>query len=330
MTNARREVFDPHAIGVYHCISRCVRRAYLCGFDSYSNRSYEHRRDWVRERISFLTEIFAFDAIAYAIMENHNHNLLRNRPDLAELWTPEEVARRWRTLFPLKRAVGKSKVSEKDIRAITSRPKLVALYRERLSSISWFQRCLSEHIAKKANKEDQCTGRFWEGRFKCQRVHDISGLITCSAYIDLNPIRAKKAVTFEESDYTSIQDRVLARKEVNKDDSESVQQFRKKTHSLKLISIEEATQNQLTEDEYLTLVDATGRSLVEGKGAIPDHIEPILTRLRINSKNWMNTTTHYHRRFRRMVGPVEKLEAAAARVGKAWFQGLVAAKLSFL
>ena len=322
MTVPRYEIVKPNEVGVYHCISRCVRRAFLCGLDRYLGKSFEHRREWVRKRLGFLVEVFAMDLVAYAIMSNHLHTLLRNRPDIVLLWPDEEVAIRWRRLFPLRHVRGKpAEPNHTEILAITSIPELVAQYRERLSSISWFNRCLNEQIAKMANVEDECKGRFWEGRFKSQRVEDLGAILTCSCYIDLNPIRAGIAKTPEESNYTSIQDRIIG--EADRVTS------RQRPASPRLLTIEEISSGDLSTKEYLTLVDTTGRMLVEGKGSIPEGIEPILTRLKVNQSKWLDTTRNYKSMFRCVVGPSVNLCRAAQEMGKAWLHGIRPARAVF-
>ncbi|HQH29075.1 MAG TPA: hypothetical protein PLP17_16900, partial [Oligoflexia bacterium] len=161
MTCARREIVEVDKVGVYHCVTRCVRRAFLCGKDSLTGKSFEHRREWIRARLSTLSGIFAVEVAAYAVMSNHLHSVIKIRPDLAKEWPDEEVARRWRLLFPLRRKKDGSPAEpiELEIAAITRQDDLVALYRKRLADLSWFNRCLNENIAKRANYEDHCTGR---------------------------------------------------------------------------------------------------------------------------------------------------------------------------
>ena len=84
MTQARKTVVSRDEAGVYHCVSRCVRRVFLCGRDAYSGKDYEHRRDWVRERLKELNECFGVEVFAYSVMSNHTHIVLRTRPDLVD------------------------------------------------------------------------------------------------------------------------------------------------------------------------------------------------------------------------------------------------------
>jgi putative transposase len=198
--------------GVYHCFSRCVRRAFLYGFDSRTQRDYSHRKAWLVNRLRQLAGIFAIEVCAYAVMENHYHVVLRTRPDIAAGWSGQEVATRWLRLFPRNcgmRRIAKLPVKEQ-IQALVNCPERIAILRQRLSSLSWFMGRLNEYIARAANKEDEVKGRFWESRFKCQALLDEAAIAACMVYVDLNPIRAGRASTPEGSDFTSIQERIRA------------------------------------------------------------------------------------------------------------------------
>jgi len=198
--------------GVYHCFSRCVRRAFLCGFDPVTHRDFSHRKAWLVDRLRFLAAVFAIEVCAYAIMETHYHTILRIRPDIAAKWSDREVASRWLTLFPRHRDAKGVPVlpTEEEIRALTDCPERIAQLRKRLCSLSWFMGRLNESIARTANKEDEVKGRFWESRFKCQALLDEAAIASCMVYVDLNPVRAGVAETPEESDFTSIQERIRA------------------------------------------------------------------------------------------------------------------------
>jgi hypothetical protein len=205
----RSELFDPHQVGIVHCIQRCVRRAFLAGLDPVSGRNYESRREWIRARLECLASVFGIDVLTYAILSNHMHIILRTRPDVVAQWSDEEVARRWLSIFPGQRVdefLGQPTRSSID--ALVHDQARLAEVRMRLSNPSWFMRALAEPIARLANQEDQCTGRFWEGRFKAQAIRDEAGLLACSMYVDLNPIRAAMALTPKESLHTSAYDRI--------------------------------------------------------------------------------------------------------------------------
>jgi hypothetical protein len=84
MTCARKHLAPRGLPGRYHCTARCVRRAWLCGVDPYSGKNFDHRRQWVEDRITFLAELFAVSVMSYAVMSNHLHVVLEIRPDAAE------------------------------------------------------------------------------------------------------------------------------------------------------------------------------------------------------------------------------------------------------
>ncbi len=212
MTRARRNLIDRSSTPHYHCMARCVRRAFLCGKDTFSGQDYEHRRQWVVDRLDALVSVFAIEVCAYAVMSNHYHVVLHINTAAAESWNRDDVFARWTQLFTgpvlVQRYLAGVKLDQGELLRLDE---YAEEYRSRLMDVSWFMRCLNEHLAREANKEDQCKGRFWEGRFKSQALLDEAALLTCMAYVDLNPIRAKLAKTPESSDFTSIQCRIESR-----------------------------------------------------------------------------------------------------------------------
>ena len=206
MTTARSQLIAPGTGGTFHCVQRCVRRAFLCGQDRYTGQSFEHRKAWVEQRIALLSDCFAVAIHAYAVMSNHLHLVLQLDPTQSASWSDAEVATRWVRLFPPREDTKVARDVKRD--RLMQQPDYVAVLRERLSNLSWLMKCLAEPLARAANAEDACKGRFWEGRFKVQVLCDERALLAAMAYVDLNPVRAGMAETLAVSDHTSIRHRL--------------------------------------------------------------------------------------------------------------------------
>lgn len=296
MAVARKRQISLQYTPYYHCISRCVRRAFLCGEDNVTGQSYEHRRAWVEDKLLKLAEVFAIDVSAYAVMSNHCHIVFYVDDALAQSWSTVEVITRWHLLFK------GTLLTQQYIRGDelpeylqTSLEDTVEEYRRRLTDISWFMRILNEDIARKANREDNCTGRFWEGRFKSQALLDEAALIACMVYVDLNPVRAKIAKTPESSNHTSIQQRISAAKQGKQ--PLCLQPFVGNS------SKDSPTGLVFKLQDYIELVDVTGRCIREDKrGYIEYNVPAILLRLNICTENWLKISTEFRQLFHGAVG----------------------------
>ncbi|PAY16780.1 hypothetical protein CKO51_24885 [Rhodopirellula sp. SM50] len=209
----RGEQFSPDEVCICHCVQRCVRRAFLAGLDQQTGVDYSFRKEWIRRRMEALASVFAIDVLSYSIMSNHLHLILRNRPDVVAEWTDQEVAIRWLRVFPGKRMEEHlAEPTDHEVQTLAKDGDRIADLRSRLSDLSWFMRSLAEPIARMANKQDNCTGRFWEGRFKAMRIVDEAGLLACAMYVDLNPVRAAMVESPEKARHTSAYDRRKAEK----------------------------------------------------------------------------------------------------------------------
>jgi hypothetical protein len=314
MPRAREQLVDLSVTPYYHCMSRCVRRAFLCGEDPYTGESYEHRKGWVRERLRALATLFAIDVCAYAIMSNHLHVVLRVVVGRAAGWTDDEVARRYTTLHPMAVASWEATLTR------AQRAELVETWRQRLCDISWMMRTLNEHIARRANKEDNVRGRFWEGRFKSQPILDERGLLVCMAYVDLNPIRAGLADSVETSEFTSIEERLFDRAQKRKS-------RRKQTAPSTLAPMfdqdpsgEAAEPLPMTLDDYRMLLEWTASA----RGDAPPEGPPptMLARTGLNPAAWLRTLEDERLEAAACLGAPEAVVARAEALGQAWHRGV--------
>jgi len=341
MTVARSLLVDRTGSGLYHCISRCVRRAFLCG------DGFDHRKDWIRDRLQLLAEVFAIDVAAYAVMSNHLHIVLRTDPDRVKSWSNLEVARRWSVLFPrdvrvfagVPAASIRDPVSETAIHVLAKNADRIAVLRDRLGNLSWFMKCLKEPVARRANREDGCTGTFWEGRFRSIALLDDAAVLACMVYVDLNVIRAALAATPERSDHTSVQDRIHVRQLYEKLAGKR-SRASKRAASL-LVGIPHAPRSAedgiwlapighggddgrhgllpMSLDEYLEIVDITARMARSNKsGVISKNMPPILERLEIDVHRWNETMRGLGRRLGTAIGSVMSRVAEARRRGSSW------------
>nr|WP_232364402.1 transposase [Salinimonas lutimaris] len=260
-----------------------------------TGKCYEHRRQWVEDRILLLAEIFCVDVCAYAVMNNHTHLVLRINKVKADALSVDEIIHRWRKLYkgvlliqrysdPCQREV----LSEAEIATVKS---IAEVYRHRLYDISWFMRLLNEYIARLANKEDDCTGHFWEGRFKSQALLDETALAACMAYVDLNPVRAQLADTIEKSSHTSICKRIRA--------------ARVKRQPTQLLPFADKLKNTRSDglpfqlEDYFALVESTCRHFRPKKrDKIDDTVSPILTRVGLEHTDWHAIVSGIETEFR--------------------------------
>ncbi len=355
MTQARKYQISLEETPFYHCYVRCVRRAFLCGEDNLTGQNYDHRKQWIVSRLKFLSYVYAIDICAYAVMDNHYHVVLHVDKDRALAWRHEEVVERWMQLYKGDVLVDQWLRNPADIDKATwdKVEDIIEKWRERLYGIDWFMRGVNETIARMANEEENCKGRFWEGRYKSQALLDETALLSCMAYVDLNPIRAAKENDLIESDFTSIQHRLFdfVKRKANKNKSEqklvaNIHQQRELKKELALDDFPEATLMPFdgsnhtsihqalpfTRQDYFELVDSTGRAIrVDKRGFISNEIPPILVRFNIDPDNWINHIKHFGRHYGRAVGPVEKLRQFASNLKlqterRSWCKGLTRSK----
>ena len=299
MTVPRSQLVDLEVTRYYHCISRCVRRAFLCG------EGFEHRKQWIEDRLEQLARNFAVSVCGFAVMDNHMHVLVRLDPGSSGGWDAEEVIRRWMAVYPPSHLdLDDVSVLEKWIAHEAKDKKRVEILRKRLQDLGWFMKSLKEPLARLANKEDNCKGTFWESRYKSIAILDEEALLATCAYIDLNPVAAGVAAAPETSRHTSVRQRVQHAREAGKledlkasakgsvagsraagrlEDSHwlcPLEDRRKKG------SPREGMQESFSLGSYLLLVDYTSRLYRTGKARLSEEVAGILERLGTSAEYW--------------------------------------------
>lgn len=311
MPRARKHLVCLSDTPYYHVSSRCVRRAFLCGVDKDSGRSYEHRRDWIEDRVRVLASLFNIELCAYAVMSNHYHLVVKLKPEGSDDGSDDDVLDRWTALFrgPLlvQRYLAGQALSGAEQGTLRE---MTAVFRKRLTSLSWFMKCLNEPIARKANAEDGCTGHFWEARFHSQPLCSEQALFAAMAYVDLNPIRAQIARTPEQSDYTSIKARLNGKDDASVKAAVARLLRRGELHHFNapirpLLGFADNTEHAdstlpMRQRDYLVLLDTTGRQIARGKrGRIDPALRSIVERLGLSPEQWIGVSSDFRRYYRR-------------------------------
>jgi REP element-mobilizing transposase RayT len=298
----------------YHVVSRCVRRGWLYGYDEYAGKDFSHRKQWIIDRMTELVSVFAIDLCAYAVMSNHYHLDLYVDVKRAQSLSERDVVRRWTTIHKPSELVRRYLETEVTLAEQDAAQATIAEWRQRLMSISAFMKEMNEYLARKANAEDGCTGRFWEGRFKCQALLDEAAILTAMAYVDLNPIRAGTASTPEDSEFTSIHQRIQTL-QGKSPDGPRLRHFHESGNKRESIPF--------AFNDYLQLVDWTGRAVRGDKrGSIDSVLPPILQRLNIDHDAWVEAMRPKGNVFGRAMGKLNHLKIHARALGQSWIKGL--------
>lgn len=209
----RNQVVREGEIGTYHCWSGCVQQAYLCGQDQKTGIDFDYRREYLEQLLEYQARVFAVDLGNHNLLSNHAHLIARTRPDIAALWSLEEVAWRWRLAWPSWENKQWVRVpTDPQIEELLAQPERLAKIRQALASLSWFMARWKEPFARLCNAEVGARGHFWAERFSCRELLDEAAVLTCSVYVDLNQCQAGMATTLEDSRHSAIYQRVRAAK----------------------------------------------------------------------------------------------------------------------
>jgi len=315
----RRDVINESTKGAYHVWSRTARRAFLTGVDPRTGIDYSYRKEQIERRLEALVSVFAVECLDHAVLDNHFHAILRNRPDIVAGWSDEEVARRWLRLKRSELELNGEPTPE-ELAAFLADPVRVANARKSLSSISAFMAHLKEPIARFANFVDQCTGCFWQARFGATRLGNDAALLVCSLYVNMNPIRAGLADKPEDAQHTSMHARIQDRQagDASLPNSGWLAPVHVDGDGYDGAGAQRRPSNQgflgISFVEYLELLDALiRRERIEAAGGTSNDYLPVLQRLGVTAAMWEEAVQVTSRRFARELDIMAMMFAEARR-----------------
>jgi REP element-mobilizing transposase RayT len=309
MAIARKNQIDLAETRFYHCMSRCTQQSFLLGEDKLTKRNYDHRKTWVIAQLTALCSVFAIQVCAYAVMSNHYHLVLHIQPERVDEWSDDEVILRSATANTLRVSGRVLTQKEKDVLTLKSyTQEEIANMRKKLFNISQFMAGLNQYLSRRANQEQNRKGTFWDRRFNSVSLLDDAAVLSCMAYVDLNPVRAGIAHSLEDSDFTSIQERlreyagadgnqmVVESNIAPMQDSMRAQQP-KQPALLSLLTpfVTSNTKSPIpcSLEDYKNLVEWTGQQLREGKASllkpatISTELLSMLKNLEISPEHWL-------------------------------------------
>ncbi len=352
--SSRKTLIPSDEVGYYHVFNRCVRGAYLSAPDANPTILFDRRKRWIQARIGYLCQALAVEVCDFSLMDNHFHLILRNRPDLVPCYSDEEVALRWWHLHPMQKDSKGRPAEPRDfqLRIWTDDTVKMTLIRQQLSNISYFMKLFSEYVARRANAEDDQHGAFFEKRFKVKRLLHEQAILACSAYVNLNHVRAGITTSLELSPFTSGYERIQAllrwkrKRALNgqRTDTVTVQDETSIEGSLFLCPVRLTAGWELVTTpkhnpypanrashrgflpmgllKYLQMVDWTARHWGPDKPQrIPHHLEPILDRLQLDGDGWLKSVEQAAELYGTATGRTADLRREAVRRGRPWIHG---------
>ncbi|WP_298775682.1 transposase [uncultured Shewanella sp.] len=340
MTESRKKLIHIESTPYYHIQNHCVRGTYLVTNKDSQKQSSEldlHRAQWFVDRLIQLSGLFCIDICAYAVLNHHYHLVLKVNIDTANHLTTNQLIQRWKQLFKLPPLA--IKYTEKTLFTEPEKLKLdelVCKWRERLTDVSWFMRCLNETVSRQVNKEENCRGAFWQGRFKSQALLDEPALLACIMYVDLAPIREQLSQSLENDYLTSISLRMSAVKHAQKDahlydfDSEylaiaqqpaTLLPFDHMTRAGKKVHI------PFHLPDYIALIKWTHQEMIHNKLPTNTQKTPkLLTQLAIKKKDWIDACRHFSHHYSHVAGSWSRMCEFSHQFNGKWCKGKQSSK----